>query len=133
MKIKDIKKELGKGTLVWAEAFRGDEENSVVVHNPLDIDYDQNCMYVFERFIRKEETNSSIIKFLCEKYSVNKVLAYQKCRVSTEWVNNEISTVLKETGKNKVYDCDSYYLLAIKKSVANAISEDGVEFIIQNN
>lgn len=128
MKISDIKKELGNGTLLWIECFRG-EKVEAVVHSPKDIEYDSRCMYVFEAYEARNLTKSAIVKAICEKYDVDKVLAYQKCFVGTSGVNKGLNTLLYANG-HEVFDCDCSYLISVKKSVADEVPEDGEEFFI---
>lgn len=129
MKISDIKKELGNGTLLWIECFRG-EKVEAVVHSPKDIEYDSNCMYAFEKFVRPEETASVVVKAICAKYRASKVLVYQKCFMGTSGVNQEFNTSFYTGNSHKVFDCDCSYLISVKKSVADKVPEDGEEFFI---
>ena len=136
MKKTKIKKILGNGTLVWAECFRG-EEPEVVVHHPDDIEYEPMYVYVFEAFIKKDGTNSKIIKALCERYSADKVFAYQKCYVGTNGIDASENTMFAEIQSGdsirRVFDCDCSYLISVKKSMAEQIPFDGESFFIQNN
>lgn len=131
MKRSEIKKALGKGTMVWVECFRGADEASTVIYRDV-IEYSNNCLYPFERFIEKDETDSKIVKFLCEKYSINKVFAYQPCLVGTNGVDPESNTLFGKVRGNDVYDCDCSYLIVIKKEDAEQLSIDGEEFLIRN-
>ena len=129
MKLSDIKKELGSGVIIWIECFRGDKVEAVV-HNPKDIEYNSRNVYVFEEFKNPKETESAVVKTICEKYGVDKVLVYQKCFVGTSSVDRELNTLFYTGDSHDVFDCDCSYLVSVKKSVADKVPEDGEEFFI---
>lgn len=123
MKLSDIKKELGgKGTLIEIETGYFDW----VAYRNKDIHYDHLCLYRFEKFIHLHETTSPVIRFICEKYGVDKVFAYQ------DWGHSEeMEHCLLGEDKNgmKHYDYDCYYLVAVPKSVSDSIPENEGEMI----
>ena len=123
MKLSEIKKELGgKGTLIEIEAGP-----QLVAYRNKDIRYSDLCLYFFEEFIHLQQTTSPIIRFICEKYGVDKVFAYQDWGHSEE----EEGHCLLGEDKNgmKHYDYDSYYLVAVPKSVSDSIPENEGELI----
>lgn len=128
MKLSEIKKELGGKILLWVECFRG-EKVEAVVHSSNDIEYDNKCMYVFETVVERGNTGSSVIKAICDRYGVDKVFAYQKHTVGTDTIDKSKNTLLGGT----TYDCDCSYLVAVKKSEADRVPEDGEEFFIDCN
>lgn len=139
MKIKDIKKQLGKGILIWVEACKEDWDDDfegrlpgIIVHHPLDVEYDSLCLYPFENFIKMEETESKIVKFICNKFSIDKVFAYQPCLVTTN-EQDKVYTLFCEKYNNKIYDVDCSYLISVKKKVADSISFDGDEYVVSCN
>ena len=123
MKLSEIKKGLGgKGTLIEIETGY----NEWVAYRNKDIHYDNLCLYCFEKFIHLQETTSPVIRFICEKYGVDKVFAYQ------DWGHSEeIGHCLLGEDKNgmKHYDYDCYYLIAVPKSVSDSIPENEGELI----
>ena len=139
MKTKEIKERLGKGTLLWVEACKEDWDEDfggklpgIVVHHKSDIEYNPLCLYPFEKFIKLEDTDSKIVKFVCEKFSVKEVFVYQPCLVGTN-EEDKIYTLFDEKCSHKIYDCDCSYLISVKKTIADNIPYDGEEYIIECN
>lgn len=125
MKLSEIKKELGGKALLWVECFRGDKVEAVV-HNSSDIEYDCKCMYAFEKVVERSNTDSAVVKAICDKYGVDKVFAYQKHNVGVDTLDKSKNTLLGGT----TYDCDCSYMVAVNKSDADQVPEDGEEFFI---
>ena len=123
MKLSEIKKELGgKGTLIEIES----SSSVLVAYRNKDIQYSDSCLYCFEEFIQLQQTASPVIGFICEKYGVDKVFAYQ------DWGHSEeMGYCLLGEDKNgmKHYDYDCYYLVAVPKSVSDSIPENEGELI----
>ena len=123
MKLSEIRKELGgKGTLIEIETGY----HQWVAYRNNNIHYDNLCLYCFEKFIQLQETTSPVIGFICEKYGVDKVFAYQ------DWGHSEeMGHCLLGEDKNgmKHYDYDCFYLVAVPKPVSDSISENEGELI----
>ena len=123
MKLSEIKKELGgKGTLIEIETGY----HQWVAYRNKNIHYDNLCLYCFEKFIQLQETTSPVIRFICEKYGVDKVFAYQ------DWGHSEeMGHCLLGEDKNgmKHYDYDCFYLVAVSKPVSDSIPENEGELI----
>ena len=123
MKLSEIKKELGgKGSLIEIES----SSSVLVAYRNKDIQYSDSCLYCFEEFIQLQQTTSPVIRFICEKYGVDKVFAYQ------DWGHSEeMEYCLLGEDKNgmKHYDYDCYYLVAVPKSVSDSIPENEGELI----
>ena len=123
MKPSEIKKGLGgKGTLIEIEA----SSFALVAYRNRDIQYDDLCLYYFEKFIHLQQTTSPVIRFICEKYGVDKVFAYQS------WGHSEeMGYCLLGEDKNgmKHYDYDCHYLVAVPKRVSDSIPDIEGELI----
>ena len=123
MKLSEIKKGLGgKGTLIEIETGCHDW----VAYRNKDIQYDDLCLYSFEKFIHLQQTTSPVIRFICEKYGVDKVFAYQNWGHSEE---TEYCLLGEDKNGMKHYDYDCYYLVAVPKSVSDSIPENEGELI----
>ena len=137
MKLAEIKKTLGgKGKLIWAEASLNFENEpskmAIYIHPVGNIIYDKDIMYPYESFINKDETRSRVVKTLCERFSTDKVFAYQESLMGTDSRNPKANTVLATKYDCLVYDCDCHYLLMVKDSLSKEISTEGETIILES-
>lgn len=118
MKLSAIRKELGgRGRLVWLEDNYFDGGFGLLQHPDGETEYDDACMYAFERFIDVSETDSRIVRAIGEAFGVQKVFAYQKHLCGTDYVDRESFTKLGNSETHDFYDCNCSFLVMKKKDI----------------
>ena len=120
MKTSEIKNKLNPGTLIEISA----SEYDLIAYNNKDILYNDDCLYTFEKFINKNDTDSKIVQLICEKYGVDKVFAYLNYYCDGTFVPDGFTILAEKEDGNKLFDCKCTYLVSVKKKYSDSIPDN---------
>ena len=127
MNLSDIKRNLNSGVLIEISAGK----HELIAYNHKDILFDSSCLYTFERFIDRSETDSKIVHLICEKYGVEKVFAYLDHYCDGSFVPDYFTLLAEKEDGNKLFDCECTYLVSVKRKDADSIPDNEGETIAE--